>query len=52
MMPDLGKYALTVLSAYGVTFGLVLALVAFVLLRARNIKRMLAAVEERTGRHG
>ncbi|MEZ5888333.1 MAG: heme exporter protein CcmD [Paracoccaceae bacterium] len=52
MMPDLGKYALTVLSAYGVTLALVLALVAYVLIRAGRVKRALAEVEERATRHG
>ena len=51
-MVDLGKYAGTVLSAYGVTILLLVALVALSLWRGSVIKRALAAQEIRMGRHG
>lgn len=46
MWPDLGHYAFTVLSAYGVTAVLVGGLVAASLARAARVKRALAAAEE------
>jgi heme exporter protein D len=46
-MPDLGKYAVEVLSAYGATF-LLLAGLAFVTYsRSKSIKRRLAEAEAR-----
>jgi heme exporter protein D len=47
MMPDLGKYAFAVLASYGVTIGLVLALVVQTLWRGAKVKRALAEVESR-----
>ncbi|MCA0919672.1 heme exporter protein CcmD [Pseudooceanicola nanhaiensis] len=47
MMPDLGKYAGAVLSAYGASLGLIVVLVAASLWRARRVKAQLAAVEAR-----
>ena len=47
MMPDLGKYAFTVLLAYGVS-GLVLAaLVLQSLIRHRSLRQKLSDVEDR-----
>lgn len=48
-MPDLGKYAGTVLSAYAAGVVLILALVAVSLWQARRMKRRLDAVEARIG---
>lgn len=48
-MPDLGKYALTVLSAYAAGILLILALVAVSLWQARRMKRRLDSVEARIG---
>jgi heme exporter protein D len=45
MLPDLGRYAFAVLSAYGATFVLIGGLVAVTLLRGARIKRALAAAE-------
>ena len=45
MMPDLGKYAGEVLSAYAVTLVLLAAMIAGILWRARTVKRRLAAAE-------
>jgi len=47
MMPDLGKYAASVLSAYGVTFLLLAGTVALTLLRGARVKRRLEEAEER-----
>jgi heme exporter protein D len=45
MMPDLGRYAATVLAAYGVSFALLAALIAHSLIRAARVRRELAALE-------
>lgn len=47
MMPDLGKYADTVLSAYGATIVLIILLVALSLWQSRRAKAALAEVEAR-----
>ena len=47
MMPDLGKYAGTVLSAYAAAMILMAALVAVSLWQGAKIKRALAAAEQR-----
>ncbi|RGP37796.1 heme exporter protein CcmD [Pseudotabrizicola alkalilacus] len=49
MMPDLGKYAVAVLSSYGVTLALLAALVALTLWQGRRVKRQLEEVESRQG---
>ncbi|QFS82717.1 Heme exporter protein D (CcmD) [Roseivivax sp. THAF40] len=49
MMPDLGKYADTVLSAYAVSLVLIVALVALTVMRARKVRRALDEVEARRG---
>ncbi len=46
-MPDLGKYASEVLSAYGVSLFLIGALVVVSLRRARKIKAQLDQIEGR-----
>lgn len=50
MMPDLGKYATSVLGSYAATILLVLALVALSIWQSRRIKRQLAEVEARQGK--
>lgn len=52
MMPDLGKYAGAVLSAYGVTIALVIALVAVSLWQGARIKRQLDRIEAEEGKNG
>jgi heme exporter protein D len=53
VMPELGRYAATVLGAYGVTLGLLAALVAASWWRSAAVRRRLAAIEARRGaRHG
>ncbi len=47
MMPDLGKYAAVVLSAYGASIAVLAVLVAASLLRGRKIRRALKSVEDR-----
>lgn len=46
MMPDLGKYAAEVISAYIVTIGLIVALVAVSLRQSRRTRDALRKVEE------
>jgi heme exporter protein D len=48
-MPELGKYAATVLAAYGATIALLVVLVVATLLRGARVRRMLAAQEARMG---
>lgn len=50
MMPDLGKYAGTVLSAYAVSLILLAVIVLLTLRRSRRVKAQLAKIEERLGR--
>lgn len=52
MLPDLGKYAGTVLSAYAVTLALLVALVALSLWQGRRVRRALQQQEERKGNRG
>ena len=44
-MPDLGKYAVEVALAYGVSLTLIVLLVGFVVLRNRRTYRALKALE-------
>ncbi|RKF14220.1 heme exporter protein CcmD [Roseovarius spongiae] len=46
-MPDLGKYAAEVLSAYGVSLALLIALCWQSVVRARRVRADLARVEQR-----
>lgn len=52
MMPELGKYAETVLSAYAVSILLVVALVAVSLMRAKKVKKQLQKVEMKVKSNG
>lgn len=53
MIPDLGSYAVQVLSAYGVAAALIAALVGLTLWRGARVRRALAEVERRQrGRNG
>ncbi|ROU02362.1 heme exporter protein CcmD [Histidinibacterium lentulum] len=49
MMPDLGAYAVEVVSAYAVSLLLLGGLVALSLARWRKVKRQLEEVERRDG---
>ena len=46
-MPDLGKYAFEVTLAYGMSLGLLAALIAWVLVRSRRVRTMLKEIEAR-----
>ncbi len=48
-MPELGRYAAAVLSAYGVSLALLAAIVVQSFWRARRIARDLHAAERRAG---
>ena len=52
MMPDLGKYAATVLWAYGASLALLVALVVLTLRRGRQVRAELDAVEARGDDNG
>lgn len=52
MMPDLGKYADTVLSAYGASLALLGALIVLSLWRGRRVRAEMEQVEERIKRRG
>ncbi|WP_417207938.1 heme exporter protein CcmD [Antarctobacter sp.] len=47
MMPELGKYAVTVLASYGVSLLLLLLLVAASVRRSRKVRADLERIEER-----
>ncbi len=52
MMPDLGKYAETVLSAYAASIVLLVVLIAVSILRGRKIRDEMDRVEKRVSRDG
>jgi len=52
MMPELGKYALAVLSSYGVSLAMLVTLAALSLARARRMRRELATLEKRLRGNG
>ncbi len=49
-MPELGKYAAEVMTAYGVSLLLLAGIVALSVIRGKRIKRELAEAEERLRR--
>jgi len=52
MIPDLGKYAGTVLAAYGVSVLLIVGLVALTLWQGARIRRALQEIEARAKSDG
>ena len=46
-MPELGKYATTILSAYGVSITLIVVLVVASIYRSKKVKKTLQDVENR-----
>jgi heme exporter protein D len=50
MMPDLGRYALWVLGAYGASLALIGGLIVLTLWRAARVRAALRQVEDRQGR--
>jgi len=51
-MPELGKYALEVTAAYGVSLAMLLALALWYVLRGRRVRRELDAFEQKRGKNG
>lgn len=51
-MPDLGKYADTVLTSYAASLVLLVALVALTLWRGRRVRREMETLEKRIRRNG
>ena len=51
-MPDLGKYADTVLSAYAASLVLLVALVVLTIWRGRKVRREMEILETRVKRNG
>ena len=49
-MPELGKYAAEVLSAYAIAFGLIGGLIAMTLAQGAKARRDLADIEKRKDR--
>ena len=52
MMPDLGKYADAVLSAYAVSIVLLVTIVLLTLWRGRKVRAEMEAVERRSNHDG
>ena len=51
-MPDLGKYADAVLSAYAASIVLLIVIVAMTLIRGRKVRAEMDAMENRVKRDG
>ncbi len=51
-MPELGKYVFAVLSSYGISVAILVALCALSLIRARRMRRDLAEIEQRMRQDG
>ncbi len=51
MLPDLGKYAVAVLSAYAAMFVLIAGLILISLKRAKQSKTTLAELEKKRKKH-
>jgi len=51
-MPELGKYAGAVLSSYGLSIALIVALVALSVWRGRRVKAQLDAIEKKAKTDG
>ncbi|UWR21319.1 heme exporter protein CcmD [Sulfitobacter sp. S190] len=52
MIPDLGKYAVEVLSAYGISLLLLAVLLGATLRRGRRARAALREIEKERGTHG
>ncbi|WP_095589054.1 heme exporter protein CcmD [Actibacterium ureilyticum] len=52
MIPDLGKYAFTVLMSYGASLGLLAVLIGLSLRRGARVRRALEDVESRRREDG
>ncbi|MCE8009574.1 MAG: heme exporter protein CcmD [Aestuariivita sp.] len=51
-MPDLGKYADAVLSAYAASIVLLVVLVVMTVLRGRKVRAEMARIEEQRSKNG
>ncbi|MDF1668696.1 MAG: heme exporter protein CcmD [Roseovarius sp.] len=51
-MPDLGKYADTVLAAYAVSLALILGLVLVSVIRSSRVKKQLEAIDKKVKSDG
>ncbi len=52
MMPDLGKYAESVLSSYAVSIALIAGLIVFSVMRANRVKKQLQEIENKVKSNG
>ena len=52
MMPDLGKYAFAVLASYGVSLGMIVALVWWSVARSRRVRAALEKIENQRNANG
>ncbi|GAA6158380.1 MULTISPECIES: heme exporter protein CcmD [Ruegeria] len=52
MIPDLGKYADTVMWSYVVSIALLVALIVFSVMRGRKVRAEMEKVEQRMTRNG
>ncbi|MFY9237453.1 MAG: heme exporter protein CcmD [Roseovarius sp.] len=52
MIPELGKYAVEVLSSYAVSLAMIIALVWISMARARRVRAELSALEKRVRGNG
>ncbi len=52
MIPELGKYAVEVLSSYAVSLAMIIALVWISMARARRVRAKLSALEKRVRGNG
>ncbi len=52
MMPELGKYAATVLSSYAISLTLLIGLVALSLWQGAKVRKQLKQIEERRKSNG
>ncbi|SOC11673.1 heme exporter protein CcmD [Rhodobacter maris] len=52
MIPDLGKYTVTILGSWGATLALLAALIVLTLIRGAQVKRALEAQEKRMKKNG
>jgi len=52
MMPDLGRYAVEVTSAYIVSLALLVGLALWYVARSRRVRRELDAFEQKRGKNG
>lgn len=52
MLPDLGKYAVTVLSAYGVSIALLVGLIVISVAKGRRVRKQMTDAEARGKSNG